>query len=75
MPSFCSHPQWDQCTANALKEQGMVSIFPHMPRSVHVPYASGKHAPLAGLELNVEPVNITLLDLSRAPYVLYGLNI
>ena len=27
--------------------------YPAVPRSVHVPYATGKHAPLVGLELNI----------------------
>ena len=46
--------QWDQCAAFALKQHGMMGVYPTLPRTVHVPYSSGKHAPLVGLELNLQ---------------------
>lgn len=43
---------WDQCTSSALSDNKMVTIFPMVQRTLHVPYVKGTHKNLVGLSFN-----------------------
>lgn len=45
---------WDQCTNQALVENNMVTLFPMVQRTLHVPYEKGTHKELVGLSFNLD---------------------
>lgn len=52
---------WDECANKALVENKMVTLFPMVQRTLHVPYEKGTHKELVGLSFNID-TNVVFPD-------------
>lgn len=44
---------WDKQLNDMMNADGLISVFPHLPRTVHVPWAEGRNGELVKLQLSM----------------------